>query len=175
MTTLSHLVSYLRPGSGINIGPCAQEIVAGLSASALQFEIDACVISWRDATPITGDEAAAALPAFLSSVAAVDASQRQAAIAAKRYEIETGGIAVNGIIIPTDRDTQMKMMAARIRAKEDAAYTVNWKTPAGFVPLNSNSVIAIADAMAAHVQACFDHEAALLDDPAMDINSGWPS
>jgi len=99
---------------------------------------------------------------------------RSAAIAARRYQAEVGGIVINGMNIPSDRDTQMKMMAARIRAKEDANYSVQWKTPGGFVALSAAQVIAIADALADHVQACFDREAALLADPSLDINTGWP-
>jgi hypothetical protein len=53
-------------------------------------------------------------------------------------------------------------MAARIIAKEDAGYTVNWKLPSGFVTLDAATIIALADAMRAHVQKCFDAEESVL-------------
>lgn len=105
------------------------------------------------------------------------------ALAARRYEAETGGTVVNSMVIETDRDTQSILTAARIRAKEDAAYTVNWKTSSGFVALDATTVIAIADAVATHVQNCFDKEKQLTDeiDTAVDvaalrnidIEAGW--
>lgn len=112
------------------------------------------------------------------------ASARKAELAAIRYAKETGGIVVSGAPIATDRDTQAKLIAVRIKAKENASYTVNWKTAGGFVSLDAATIIAIADAVSAHIQACFDREAVLtaaidgaadqaaLD--AIDLNAGWP-
>ena len=38
----------------------------------------------------------------------------------------------------------------------------NWKTIAGFVTLSAVEILATAQAVRAHVQGCFDHEAELL-------------
>jgi hypothetical protein len=112
------------------------------------------------------------------------ASARKAELAAIRYAKEVGGIVVGGIAVTTDRETQAKLIAARILAKENASYTVNWKTAAGFVSLNATVIVAVADGVGAHIQACFDREATLsaaidaaanqaaLD--AIDLTTGWP-
>jgi hypothetical protein len=112
-------------------------------------------------------------------------STRKVELAAIRYAKETGGIVVSGTAIATDRDTQAKLIAVRIKAKEDSGYSVNWKTAAGFVSLNAATIIAVADAVAAHVQACFDREAVLsaaIDGAAdataraaIDLTAGWPA
>ncbi|MBF0171727.1 MAG: DUF4376 domain-containing protein [Nitrospinae bacterium] len=176
MVIVQKLVAFLRPGAPLNLQKVADSVAAeaDTGASAMQAAIDAAVISWNNAVPVTGEEAIAAIPAFWAAEEAKAQAARAESIAAKRYTIEVSGIVVNGMNIPSDRDTQMKMMAARIRAKEDANYFVQWKTPGGFVTLNAPSVIAIADALADHVQACFNREAALLADPSLDINTGWP-
>lgn len=43
----------------------------------------------------------------------------------------------------------------------DSAYTCRWKTASGFIELNAQQLLAIATAIRAHVQACFEHEAEL--------------
>ena len=106
-----------------------------------------------------------------------------AQLAAHRYAQETGGITVSGVPVKTDRESQSLMTAARIIAKEDSNYSVNWKAGAGFVTLNAATLIAIADAVRGHVQDCFDSEkvhtdainalttAAAVD--AYDFTTGW--
>lgn len=104
-------------------------------------------------------------------------------VAAQRWRVEAGGIVVNDVIVGTDLDTQTKLTAVRIIAKEDPGYTVNWKLPSGFVTLDAAQVIAMADAVRAHVQSAFDREAALLTEieaatthtelAAVNIAAGW--
>ena len=69
-----------------------------------------------------------------------------------------GGISVNGIDIQTDDLSQQRLMAARIIAKEDPDYIVNWKSENGFVTLTSPMIVFLADTVRAHVQRCFDVE-----------------
>ncbi|MEZ1745687.1 DUF4376 domain-containing protein [Pseudomonas aeruginosa] len=101
-------------------------------------------------------------------------------IAARRYQAETAGITVNGLDLPTDRDSQALVTGAALAAVIDPNYTCQWKTAAGFVDLAAQQVIALASAMRAHVQACFDREAALLDALAAgtysadQLDQGWP-
>jgi hypothetical protein len=130
---------------------------------------------------LTPEEMAAEQAAHLArqTVAA-----RKGELAAIRYSKEVGGILVGGVPVATDRETQSKLIAARILAKENAVYTVNWKTSAGFVALNAATIIAVADAVASHVQACFDREAVLFAEidaasdaaarAAIDLSAGWP-
>lgn len=82
-------------------------------------------------------------------------------LSAYRYQKENGGITVSATPVQTDRNSRPDLIGARINAKEDADYTVNWKTPTGFVELNATQIIAIADAVSAHVQKCFAAEAAI--------------
>lgn len=104
-----------------------------------------------------------------------------ALIAARRYQAETAGIIVNGTPLDTGRDSQALVTGAALAAVIDSNYTCQWKTAGGFIALDAQQIIALASAMRAHVQACFDREAELLDalssgvlSPGM-INEGWPS
>jgi hypothetical protein len=99
----------------------------------------------------------------------------------KRYERETAGIVLNGMNIDTGRDSQGLITGAVVQAMLDPSYTLNWKTPVGFVQLSAVQIIGIATAVRAHVQACFDREAALLAAiqngsfiPEM-LAEGWPA
>lgn len=85
-----------------------------------------------------------------------------AALAAHRYSVQTGGFAVGGSVFRTDPDSQVALMGAMIIASANPAYTVNWKTPSGFVTLNATQVIAAANGVAAFIQKCFDTEATLI-------------
>ena len=83
---------------------------------------------------------------------------KKAEIAQARYEAEIAE--VNGI--RTDRESQALITGAVVKAMQDPNYTCNWKSIDGFVTLNVSQIIAIADAVRAHVQSCFDHEAELI-------------
>lgn len=86
-----------------------------------------------------------------------------AIIADRRWQAEVAGITVNGMQVDTGRDSQALITGAALQATIDPAYTVRWKTGAGFVELNSQEIIGMATAVRAHVQACFDREAELVD------------
>jgi hypothetical protein len=108
-------------------------------------------------------------------------AQIPALIAARRYESETSGITQNGMFIDTGRDSQALITGAALSAMLDPAYVCNWKTSEGFVQLDAQTLIGIAQAIRAHVQACFDREAVLLT--ALEngsfvedmLNGGWPA
>jgi len=112
------------------------------------------------------------------------AAQRRAEmaqqIADRRWQAEVAGITVNGMAVATDRDSQALITGAALAAMRDPAYVCRWKTAAGFVELNAEQLTAVADTVRAHVQACFDREAALLAEldagtltPEL-IETGWP-
>lgn len=102
-------------------------------------------------------------------------------IAARRYQAETAGVTVNGMPLDTGRDSQALVTGAALAAVIDPNYTCQWKTAAGFVDLDAQQIIAIASTMRAHVQACFDREAALLDALAAGtytaqlLDQDWPA
>lgn len=104
-----------------------------------------------------------------------------AALKARRDQAIAAGITVSGMAVATDDLSQQRITGAALAASLDGDYSVNWKTEAGFVELSAAQVLAVAQAVRAHVQACFDREAELLplieaaDDPAsVEIDGGWP-
>ena len=106
--------------------------------------------------------------------AELDAMPRSAAISAKRYGIETGGTTWNNWPVQTDRDSQGKINAAYVMAR-DGHWQGGWKFSDGvYRALTADQVQAMALTVAAFVGACFAHEAALLADPVADIGAGWP-
>lgn len=89
-------------------------------------------------------------------------SLKKAEIAAARYAAETAGTTVNGILIDTGRDSQALITGAALAAVIDNGYSLNWKTEAGFIHLSAPEIIAVAQAVRAHVQSCFDREGELV-------------
>ena len=79
-------------------------------------------------------------------------------IADKRWRAETGGIIVDGVEVATDRESQALLMGAVLAAQNNPEYVVNWKAKNGWFELDAATLIAIADAVRSHVQACFDRE-----------------
>jgi hypothetical protein len=63
-----------------------------------------------------------------------------------------------GTVVKTDRESQALLTAAVLKAQDDPDYVVNWKAKNGWFQLDAATLIAIADAVRAHVQACFDKE-----------------
>ena len=101
-------------------------------------------------------------------------------IAARRYEAEIGGIAINSLAVDTDDRSKLLINGAAVEAMLDPAYTMQWKTPAGFVELDAAQVLGVAGAVRAHVQACFGREAELLAELEAGtlteemLEQGWP-
>lgn len=102
-------------------------------------------------------------------------------IASRRYDAEVGGVIVGEMRLDTGRDSQALITGAALAAVIDPAYTCNWKTAEGFVELNAVALIAIASAIRAHVQACFDREGVLVAAVAAGtyqqsmLDEGWPA
>ena len=89
-------------------------------------------------------------------------AQKKIEIASARYAAETAGTTVNGISIDTGRDSQALITGAALAAMLDSEYSLNWKTTAGFIHLTAPEIIAVAQAVRTHVQACFDREGELV-------------
>lgn len=104
-----------------------------------------------------------------------------ALIASRRYKAETGGIDVESMTVATDDRSQALITGAALQALIDPEYSLQWKTAAGFVQLTGQQILALASAVRAHVQACFDREAELLAalaDGSITIDlleQGWPA
>ena len=88
--------------------------------------------------------------------------RKRSEIAAARWEAETAGIDVNGFTVRSDRESQALITGAALKAMQDSTYSCRWKTESGFVELTAPQILAIADAVRAHVQSCFDREAELV-------------
>lgn len=106
----------------------------------------------------------------------------------KRVAVEEGGIVLNGMAVATDRAvSQVKIAGAWAKANADPTFSIsNWKvSPGVFVPLDNATILAVGDAVTAHVQACFDKEAELAaeilaDPPTITTyeeidQADWPS
>jgi hypothetical protein len=107
-------------------------------------------------------------------------------LAERRWIAEEAGTTVGGMPLATDRVTQGKLTAVYFKALSDPEFTIpNWKLgPGTFVTLDATAIVAAGDAMRAHVQLCFDNEAAiaaaieaaedLATVAAIDLEEGWP-
>jgi hypothetical protein len=102
-------------------------------------------------------------------------------IAARRWFAETSGVFVSGMRVETDDRSKLLINGAAVEAMLDPAYVLKWKAAGGFVELEAPQVLAVARAVRAHVQACFDREAELL--AALEagefsealLDEGWPA
>ena len=108
-------------------------------------------------------------------------------LANRRWVAEEAGTTVNDMQVLTDRETQSKLTAAYVKAVQDNTYVIeSWKFATGvFVTLSAQNIIDMANAVEAHVQACFNNEAIISatimasttteELYAININEGWPS
>lgn len=101
-------------------------------------------------------------------------------IAARRFEVETGGVTVAGVKLNTERDSQSLLTGAAFAASIDPDYRIKWKAETGFVDLTGEQILGIASQVRAFVQACFNREAELLGAVADGsitaemLEEGWP-
>lgn len=73
-----------------------------------------------------------------------------------RWRKETSGILVGGLLVATDDRSKQMIMGARIAAEADSGFTTPWVGSDGSInTLNAAQVIAISNAVLAHVQTCF--------------------
>lgn len=74
-----------------------------------------------------------------------------------RWRKETGGILFNGLPILTDDRSKQMIMGARMAAEADPLFRTMWAGADGNVyPLIAAQIIAISNAVAAHVNRCFE-------------------
>lgn len=86
---------------------------------------------------------------------------KKAELALARYRAEVSGTEFGGVHIKTDRQSQSLITGAALAASQDPEYSVVWKAEGGFVTLTAEQIIAAAQAVRAHVEACFAREAEL--------------
>lgn len=91
------------------------------------------------------------------------AAELKAYLADKRWQVETGGVTLPGnTVIQTDAASQAKIAQA-IQSIDlgITAEPIQWKAASGWLSVTRDDLVAIATAVAAHVQAAFAAEAAL--------------
>ena len=95
--------------------------------------------------------------AYLAEVSPPPTNDSLTAYAAhRRWQKETAGIAFNGIPVATDDRSKQMILGARVAADADSNFTTSWVgTDGSIYPLNAATVIAISNAVLAHVSACF--------------------
>lgn len=73
-----------------------------------------------------------------------------------RWLTEISGITVGGIAIATDDRAKLMLSGARLRAEKNPDATEKWHADDGSVyVVTAPQIIAMSDAVAAHVSACF--------------------
>jgi len=110
----------------------------------------------------------------------------QAAIAAKRWAVETGGTVAMGVGVRTDEVGQAKLTGAIALFDHDPTLTtIDWEaTPGVWVTLDGPTVRGLGVIVGRHIQSCFSHARQLseavtaadthADLDAIDIEAGWP-
>lgn len=107
-------------------------------------------------------------------------------VAARRWEVETGGVVVGGIPIKTDRESQAQLFSAYTSLQFGMIDNTPWKAANGSFSLVTLAEIEpVAKAVAAHVRSCFEaemshyeaiselHYQGALD--SYDVNADWPA
>ncbi len=115
-----------------------------------------------------------------------DPAARKADLASIRWQRETQGIVVNGVPVDTSREAQATLAALKAYASDlSPEDRIDFKSKSGWISLPACTVVVIAQAVLAYVQACYSHEKivsqridALTDQPEsladLDLSQGWP-
>lgn len=80
----------------------------------------------------------------------------------KRLQKELGGTTINTVFVPTDVQTQARILNAYVNATANSAYTINWvKTDGTTVTLTATQVINSAKQVGAFIEQCRNTEITL--------------
>lgn len=82
--------------------------------------------------------------------------------AALRYRLVQEGFDLNGVRILCDDRTTLYLTALRMKAVGNPNFSVNWKTPNGFILLDAATIITASDMALQYVQSLFDAEQVLI-------------
>lgn len=101
-----------------------------------------------------GDQTTAALQDVLTPFGMFADLSAYAADA--RWRNETGGITIAGVPVATDDRSKQMIIGARVAADADPNWTSQWVGADGAIyPIDAAAIIAISNAVQAHVNACF--------------------
>ena len=85
--------------------------------------------------------------------------RKRSLCAVRRYDFEVAGIVWNGIDVRTDRFTVERIYQARFLAKEDAAFTTDWKLGNGtFLTVDAPTIMGLSNAVTEHLKEAFTKE-----------------
>lgn len=110
------------------------------------------------------------------------AADLKAMIADRRWQQVQAGTNADGVHLDTSDTSQVKITGAALEATLDSSYSCDWKSSDGtWVTLDATQILAIARAMRAYIQACYDREKVLA--AAVDagtytssmLDEGWPA
>lgn len=97
------------------------------------------------------------------SIAQIQA-EMLAELASYRYSREVGGLTVSGNEVRTDRDSQAMLIGAVVAFNEGFFASIQWKLDNGsWITIDQATCLAIAGAVAGHVQRCFNSEKTVSD------------
>lgn len=133
---------------------------------------------------VNGEVSAIPVPAAPAPTVEQMKATLLARLAERRWEVETGGIQVGGARVATDDRSKLLIADAARRADSDPEFTTRWKAENGWVILDASTIIAVRDAVFAHVASCFAREGDLADmitsadvvteDLAAAVEAFWP-
>ena len=96
-------------------------------------------------------------------------AELKAYAAQKRWQVEAGGIVVAGVAVATD-DRSMALINGTVGYLDDGGTgPIKFKAASGWVDVDAATILAIKQAIGAHIQACFAAEAAV--DAAIDAGT----
>ncbi|MEN5083741.1 DUF4376 domain-containing protein [Bosea sp. TWI1241] len=73
-----------------------------------------------------------------------------------RWQVEIGGIEAGGVQIATDDRSKTMILGARLAAQADPSWSTIWQDAAGQAhPVDAAAIVAISDAVQAHVNGTF--------------------
>ena len=113
----------------------------------------------------------------------IDSVSLAQAIAARRYEVETGGVYYNNRHIDTSDRSKTLLMMTRARCENVAGpFMINWKIcESEYLTLSATDFMTLSGKVCDFIGQCFDSEAALLDRSIRldfsveELNTSWPS
>ena len=88
-------------------------------------------------------------------------------LAEERWNYEVAGIIVpygdSVIDVKTDRESRANFTDIAIQAAADLSFTLDWKTPTGWIKLTSPEIAVIMKAIREHVQRAYQKEARCME------------
>ncbi|MDY0882318.1 DUF4376 domain-containing protein [Dongia soli] len=82
-------------------------------------------------------------------------------LATRRWEIETGGMEVNGVRVATDDRSKSLINGTKAYLDANPTEVVRFKSEAGWLSVNLATIDTIFNALGAHIQTCFAAEEAV--------------